>query len=102
LFDDWAKRVSEEKALGGKHLVDRRGMLQIEWPSMADGSGDVPLDLILATSNNPKPRKQSDLSVGAIADAWRAKGDSYFRCNRANGIYTFQDRELEELLHRHL
>src|SRR5271157_3294287 len=93
LCDAWTKRVSEEKASDGKHLVDCGGMLQIPWPNVADTGTPVPLDLLLATSNNPKPKNQADLNVAAIVNAWRERDDTYFRRNRDAGIYTFQDRE---------
>ena len=102
ILDGWAQRVAKDKASEGKHLVDGRGILQIQWPDVADDTGPVQLDLLLATSNNPKPQKGPYPSVEAIAAAWRAKGDDYFRNNRAHGIHTFQDQEIEGRLRQEI
>ena len=61
----------------------------------------MPVDLLLATSNDPQP---TDPTVEEIADAWKNEPGAdprgeYFRCNRENGIYTFQDHAIDELLH---
>lgn len=101
LLDYWADRVSKEPGYSAndRRLVDNRGMLQIDWPQLLDGSGLVPLDLLLATSNDPEsayPRAE------AIAGGWnREKGagkGEYFRRNRESGIWTFQDQEIAKLL----
>ncbi len=97
LLSGWVKRVSEENADREKHLVDPGGMLHVSWPVLADGSGDVGLDLVLATSNNPLPQRNSYPTADVIASAFRAKG-TYFRRNSENGIDTFQDSEIEQLL----
>jgi hypothetical protein len=49
LLDRWSKRVSEEPnySTNDRRLVDSRGILQIRWPEQVDGSGAVPLDLLL-------------------------------------------------------
>jgi len=62
---------------------------------------DLPLDLLLATSNDRDPTCPT---VHEVADAWNREPDNdrraeYFRQNRKNGIYTFQDHAIEELLH---
>jgi hypothetical protein len=98
LLDEWAQRVFDEGATEGKHLVNTRGILQIDWPTLAHGGGSIPMDLLLATSNNPKPKRGPDPTVEAIAAAWALNGDTYFRRNRDNGIETLQDREIEALL----
>jgi hypothetical protein len=97
----WAERVSREKQYNAneQRLVDSRGTLLIQWPNLTEG-GPVPLDLLLATSNDPAPAYPT---VQQIADAWNREPNNerrgeYFRSNRENGIYTFQDRAIEELL----
>lgn len=62
--------------------------------------GPAPLDLLLATSNDPEPTYPT---VQEIANAWNREPDSerraeYFRQNRKNGIHTFQDHAIEERL----
>jgi len=101
LLDGWAARVLREQHYNAdkRRLVDGRGTLLIHWPDLTEG-GPVPLDLLLATSNDPEPTYPT---VQEIAQAWNRKPDSkrrgeYFRRNRENGIYTFQDHTIEELL----
>lgn len=102
LLDGWAERVSREQHYNAneRRLVDSRGTLLIDWPHLTEG-GLAPLDLLLATSNDPEPTCPT---VQEIADAWNREPDNerraeYFRRNRENGIYTFQDHAIEELLH---
>jgi hypothetical protein len=102
LLDRWAERVLSEQHYNAneRRLVDGRGTLLIDWPHLTEG-GPVPLDLLLATSNDPAPTCPT---VQEIADAWnRQPGNDrraeYFRQNREDGIYTFQDHAIEELLH---
>jgi hypothetical protein len=101
LLDCWADRVSKEPDYNAndRRLVDNRGILQIDWPDLVDGCGPVPLDLLLATSNDPETTYPS---VEAVAGAWnQQKGagrHEYFSRNRASGICTFQDQEIEKLL----
>ena len=102
LLDSWAERVLREQHYNANELrlVDRRGTLLIDWPHLTDG-GPAPLDLLLATSNDRDPTCPT---VHEVADAWNREPDNdrraeYFRQNRKNGIYTFQDHAIEELLH---
>ena len=100
LLDDWARRVAAEAHYKADplRLVDNGGMLQIPWPKLLDGN-DVPIDLLLATSNDRKPECPT---VREIADAWNQHPVvDYFRKNREKGIETFQDAEVENLLVRH-
>ena len=81
-----------------RRLVDGRGTLLIDWPHLTEG-GLAPLDLLLATSNDPEPTCPT---VQEIADAWNRepeRRDEYFRMNRAKGIYTFQDDAIKQRLH---
>jgi hypothetical protein len=102
LLDGWAERVLREQHYNAneRRLVDGRGTLLIDWPHLTEG-GLAPLDLLLATSNDPEPTYPT---VQEIADAWNREPDNerraeYFRQNRENGIYTFQDHAIEERLH---
>jgi hypothetical protein len=75
-------------------------MLLIDWPRLT-GGGLAPLDLLLATSNDREPTCPT---VQEIADAWNREPDNerraeYFRKNRENGIYTFQDNAIEKRLY---
>jgi len=102
LLDRWAERVWREQHYNAndRRLVDGRGTLLIDWPHLTEG-GPAPLDLLLATSNDPEPTYPT---VQEIADAWNREADTerrgeYFRRNRENGIYTFQDHAIAERLH---
>jgi hypothetical protein len=98
ILEGWAQRVAIKHA-NNKHLVDARGLLQIPWPIQAEGT-PITLDLLLATSTNPKPRNEYP-DAERVANAWLDANDvSYFRHNRENGIHTFQDEEIEEHLAR--
>jgi hypothetical protein len=101
LFDGWADRVSREKhySANERRLVDGRGTLLIHWPHLAEG-GPARVDLLLATSNEPEATYPT---VQEIADAWNRepaneRRGEYFRRNRDNGIYTFEDQAIEKLL----
>lgn len=101
LLDGWADRVAKEQHYTGspRRLVDDRGTLLIGWPQVSAG-GPVPVDLLLATSNDPQ---RTYPTVQEIADAWNREPGAdprgeYFRRNRENGIYTFQDHAIDELL----
>lgn len=96
LVEGWGRHVAGHYGSDEGRLVNSRGILQIPWPALADGSGLVPLDLLLATSNSPTdPCPEAE----AIADGWRRGNDEYFRQNRKNGIRTFQDDAIAELLY---
>lgn len=96
LVEGWGRHVGGQYGLDEGRLVNIRGILQIPWPALADGSGLVPLDLLLATSNSPTVPCPE---VEAIANGWRQGHDEYFRQNRKNGIQTFQDDAIAELLY---
>ena len=97
LLDAWANHVSGMYGGDASRLVTGRGILQIAWPSLCADTGSVPLDLLLATSNNPADQLPS---VQAIAEAWRLHGDNYFRQNRAHDIQTFEDEAIARVLAR--
>ena len=95
LLDGWARHVGFNYRADSGRRVDSRGILQIDWPLLSDDTGPVPLDMLLATSNNPTGHLPS---VEAIAEAWKLHGDNYFRKNRAHSIYTFEDDALARVL----
>jgi len=88
--------------------VSSDGLLQISWPTALNGRA-LELDLLMATANRPtlsgNPPEYPDPVT--IAAAWlRAANDQrsienyqdYFWKNRANGITTFHDKEIEAAL----
>ena len=99
LLDEWAKRVEKEAHYNAnvRRRVDSHGMLQIPWPNLSSDGNPVPIDLLLATSND---REATCPAVREIADAWDQRPVvDYFRRNRENGIQTFQDHAIQQLLH---
>ena len=109
LRDGWTKRVSREScygqlmnsANGEEVVVDKDDFLEIPWPESEDGS-DLGVDALLATATNPTIVGGRYPSAQQIADAWNNPvGKShvdYFCKNRAHGIKTFQDTEIEDRL----
>ena len=82
--------------------VDGDGMLCIRWPEAMSGSSlVVPVDAILATATDPKIVNGGYCDASAIAAAWNSadpKWSQYFWQNRANGITTFEDAQIEQIL----
>ena len=112
LCTGWTKHFRREShygalssAWGEETVVDKSGFLTISWPRTDDDS-DLGLDVLLATANDPIIAVNGDYpSAEKIAAAWKAhEGEDYeryvryFRENRACGIRTFQDSEIEKLL----
>lgn len=95
LLDGWSRHVATKYQADDGRLVNCQGMLQIVWTRLVDGSGSVPLDLLLATSNSPTLPYPS---VEAIADRLSSGSNEYFRQNRNSGIQTFQDSAIAGLL----
>ena len=104
----WTKRVSREPHRYGQlktddeqAVVDESGFLNIPWPSSEDGS-DLGVDALLATATNPTIVGGCYPSAQQIADAWNTpvgkRHVDYFCKNRAHGIKTFQDTEIEDRL----
>ena len=115
LLEAWAERVSRDPRYGQFQrssleapIVNARGILQIEWPQLLESSDPVPLDLLLATANEPsfEGEARSHPTVETIAFAWKRsseekpldKRESYFWENRKAGITTFQDEAIEQIL----
>jgi Protein of unknown function (DUF2934) len=100
LLDGWARHVKANYNASQLRRVDSRGTLLIDWRHLTGGGPGLP-DLLLATANDPE---RPYPTVQQIADAWNGEPDKdkraeYFRLNRKNGIYTFQDHDIEERLH---
>ncbi|MGD0164899.1 MAG: P-loop NTPase fold protein [Candidatus Sulfotelmatobacter sp.] len=96
LFAEWAKHVTGHYTRNERRLVDDRGMLRIPWPKLSSDGSPVPMDLLLATSND---RDATYPTVREIAEAWNQHPEvDYFRSNRKHEIETFQDRAIRELL----
>jgi hypothetical protein len=84
-------------------VVSEDGLLLINWPELADGSGILPLDLLLAVATEPtlvdKPPRYPNAKE--IAAAWRHDSQGhvqYFWRNLESRIYTFQDQAIIEYL----
>ena len=109
LRQGWTERVSREScygqlmnsAVGEEVVVDKSGFLKIPWPKSEDGI-DLGLDALLATATNPTICRGLYPSAQQIAAAWNTtdgkKSVDYFCKNRAHGIKTFQDIEIEDRL----
>ena len=104
----WTKRVRREPCYGNlphardeRSAVSKLGFLNIDWPKTMNGSL-LEWDLLLASATHPTLDNEAYPSSRDIARAWQtSEGRSevkYFRENRKNGIWTFQDAEIEEML----
>jgi hypothetical protein len=106
----WAKRVANEPDYGNVsqtieegQLIDKGGLLKIDWPHFVEGGKPVELDLLLATANDPEitATSRSYPTVDTIANAWNAAASrhaEYFWRNAENGIRTFQDDAIRALM----
>ena len=109
LLRRWTEQVSREScygqlmnsAAGEEDVVDQSGFLKIPWPESEDGT-DLSLDALLATATNPTICRGVYPSVQQIADAWDTPDGrnnvDYFCKNKAHGIKTFQDIEIQDRL----
>ena len=104
----WTARVKREPHYGKLDhahdeaaAVDESGFLGIRWPRAENGSL-LEMDALLATATCPTLNAGNYPSPRKIADAWSTsdgrKEARYFWCNRAHGITTFQDAEIEAQL----
>ena len=90
---------------GEPQAVDKAGLLQIRWPRLTGGQ-PLALDALVATATDATLVAGTRYpTAGEVAQAWTTRQGSehirYFRGNRQNGIFTFQDDDIEEQL-RHL
>ena len=111
LLKDWRALVAEERKNGYGQLahaanedpvVDKHsGFLNVTWPRTQDGSM-LAMDLLLATATNPTIDDGRYPSIEDIAEAWTTpegkKHVDYFWKNKAHGITTFEDGEIEKHL----
>ena len=108
----WCKHVSSNtcyrRLIGSadseKIAVDGSGgFLKIPWPEFEDGSV-LEMDALLATVTNPTIDNGDYPSVHKIAKAWNTSDGKnhidYFCKNRAHGIKTFQDIEIQNRLQK--
>jgi hypothetical protein len=96
--DEWAKRYSKDfepdnfRVDTETCIISQKGNLLIDWLNLPDS-----IDFIIATVI--KPELKNYPSPKNIADRILVNEyDTYFRENRREGITTFQDFEVEELL----
>lgn len=91
-----------ERAAKEKPVVDTHGMLLIPWPRAVGEKNSVSsLDLLLATATNPTIEQGCYPSAQVVAEAWNRaapKWCAYFWQNRKNGILTFEDEAIQQLL----
>jgi hypothetical protein len=86
----------------GMSAICNRGLLQIPWPVSADNNTALDsCDLLMATATRPTPLATGDFPTAAvIAEAWNKLGNAdYFHKNRMHGLHTFQDEDIQTLLH---
>ena len=108
LREDWARHVFGRPGYGKMlglgdepSAVDERGFLEVPWP--LEGS-ELQVDILLATATKPRSKngKNRFPEPHEAADAW-SDGEGkyyidYFLNNRAHGITTFQDADIENRL----
>ena len=103
--EGWIARVQQEPRYGNlEHAQDeaaavgRSGFLSIDWPNTVNGS-PLEWDALLAAATCPTLDDGEYPSSRNIADAWNTPVGrnevKYLRNNRAHGITTFQDTEIE-------
>lgn len=82
----WAERVAQEPGYGNVsytqaegRLINQNGLLLIDWPRLVEGGEPVPLDLLLATANDPEisATRPNYPNVTQIAGAWNAAASRY-------------------------
>lgn len=86
-----------------KSVLSKGGFFNLSWPSRKASDKHLPFDLILATATKPSIENSNGCypNVRTIADAWRKDNQGnkeYFLENRKNGIRTFQDKKIMNLL----
>jgi hypothetical protein len=85
----WAAKFQDTRPTIIEPVVDVRGLLCISWPEAV--SGDVELDVLLATATRPEKTRPSPKDV---ADAWanqESGHEKYFLRNVEHGIQTPDD-----------
>lgn len=105
-IDEWKQHYRNQNskpriqlAAGETPIITADGILQLSWPTDIDIGNFVDLDFILATAIEPNPNDGEYPSAQKIAEIYKEnKYTEYFDNNRANGITTFQDEEIEKYL----
>lgn len=109
LLKEWAQRVEREEGYGNVRqtpdegtLINKNGMLQIDWPCCVTGGVRAPvdLDLLLVSANDPTltGAPLSYPSIEAVVSAWNGAAPEhaeYFWKNREHGITTYQDDKIQ-------
>lgn len=98
--DDYGK-INHAKS--ERSVLTNSGFLNISWPTCKNKYESLPFDIILATATNPTIGKENGHYPNAkmIASAWKNDNqgnDNYFWKNRENGIHTFQDETINNIL----
>jgi hypothetical protein len=86
-------------------LLDNSGVLQVAWPTKADGKPLTEIDALLVSVNQPTLTAKNEYADPYdIARAWLKcpEHDNYFYKNSEHGIKTFEDDAiLEEIWRAH-
>lgn len=89
-------------AEGEEPAVDRDAIFRLEWPQPTGDEGPLSsLDLLLGTATNPTLLRGCYPGAEEIAEAWNKSAPQwreYFWQNRKNGILTFEDEAIQQLL----
>ncbi|MBX2933857.1 MAG: hypothetical protein KF825_06405 [Ferruginibacter sp.] len=99
---NWSKKYSKSfnpddyKVGEEKQIISEQGILLIDWPNLPEN-----IDFVIATVI--KPQLKNYPSAKNIADRMLVNEyDEYFKENRKEGISTFQDSEIKQLLNKGL
>ena len=99
LLTEWREFIASDRqyVANEARCINENGLLQLRWPTLAGGQKQLPLDLLLATANDPT---LACATVTSIADAWNRNPNQtkYFKNNRNSGIQTFEDKAIAMLI----
>jgi len=102
---DKAKHFNIRHAHDELPLLDNSGILQMAWPTKADGKPVLEVDALLVSTNQPTLTARNEYADPYdIARAWLRcpEHDHYFYKNKEHGIKTFEDDTiLEEIWAAH-
>ncbi len=82
-------------------IINDNGFLNIQWPKYVSNDLSVDIDFILASATKPELKHGRYPTTYSIAQAWLDDNQGfveYFEQNVINGITTFQDKRLLEIL----
>ena len=109
-FSKWSEITASSNQYGNiSHskseppVLNQNGLLKLPWPTIIRQNKPLSLDIILATATDPTLNTETGAYPKArdIAEAWQNDtegNDKYFRQNRENGISTFQDSLILNIL----